>query len=52
MQADLGGYQACEVRDARSSYVGDAKLDKMLSDAGGQAAVKQAGIDYAGPLAR
>jgi hypothetical protein len=30
MQAGIGGYQACEVLAARRSYVGDAKLDKML----------------------
>ena len=52
MQAGLRVYQACEVLAARRSYVGDAKLDKMLSRYSKGWALAEGGYDCLGLLAR
>jgi hypothetical protein len=52
MQAGLRVYQACEVLAAHRSYVGDAKLDKMLSWHTKRWALRERGYDCFGSLAR
>jgi hypothetical protein len=52
MQAGLRGYQACEVLAVRKSYVGDAKLDKMLSRHTKGLALRERGYDCFGSLVR
>jgi hypothetical protein len=52
MQAGLRVYQACEVLAVHRSYVGDAKLDKMLSWHTKRWALRERGYDCFGSLAR
>ena len=52
MQAGLRVYQACEVLAVHRSYVGDAKLDKMLSWHTKRWALHERGYDCFGSLAR